>query len=245
MMSPNIKKLLPYIQILAGFIGSLLLIFVVFDNWILPSMVKDRKVVEVPKIIGMKFNDATELLSSKGLEFTIVGQQFNENYPKDYVIKQNPLPGTKVKESRQILLTISKGIESVSVPYLLNKPEYAAKNEIQNSELSIGNILYETNDSIPKGTVIRQNPAPGTKIAYDATVDLVISSGGADKIIVPDLIGKSYNEIQDILQEIGLQLGEVSYQKNETFLPNTVIRQNPHKGDTAVGGANVNVVISK
>jgi serine/threonine-protein kinase len=244
-MDDKLKQALPYIEVLAGFLGTILILFIVFDNWILPSMVKDRKVVEVPKLISMKFDDATELLRSVGLDYTVVSQQYNENYPKNYVIKQNPSPGTKVKESRQILLTISKGIESVSVPYLINKQETNAKNELINAELNIGNIVYEMNDSIPKGVVIRQNPSAGAKVGYNANVDLVISSGGEDAILVPDLHGKSFNEAQIILGEVGLRLGEVSYQKNETFIPNTIIKQIPAKGDTVHAGTLINIYISK
>jgi serine/threonine-protein kinase len=244
-MDQNLKKILPYVEVLAGFIGALLILFFIFDSWLLPSMVKDRKVVEVPKITGMKFDDAVEKLRSIGLEFSVVSKQFNENYPKDYVIKQNPSPGIKVKESRQVLLTISNGIESVVVPYLVNKQESMAKNEILNAELAIGDIIYEANDSIPKGIVLRQNPRAGSKAGYNANIDLVISSGGEDSILVPDLTGKTFNEAQILLQEVGLRLGEVIYQRNETFVPNTVYKQAPVKGDTVRGGALINIFISK
>lgn len=244
-MEEKLKKTLPYIEVFAGFMGTILILFIIFDNWILPSMVKDRKVVEVPKIVGLKFDDAVEKLRSFGLEFSVVSQQFNENYPKDFIIKQNPSPGTKVKESRQILLTLSKGIEAVSVPYLINKQETTARNEILNAELNIGNILYELNDSIPKGIVMKQHPSAGSKVAYNTGIDLIISSGGIDALLVPDLSGKSFNEAQILLQEVGLRLGEVTYQKNETYIPNTIIRQVPAKGDTAHRGALINIYISK
>ncbi|HRT68349.1 MAG TPA: PASTA domain-containing protein, partial [Bacteroidota bacterium] len=105
------KKLLPYLEVLAAFLGAVLIIFLIFDNWILPSIVKDRKIVKVPNVVGMPSNTAINLLNENGLDYTIVSQQYNETYPKDYVIKQIPAPGTKVKESRQVLLTLSKGKE--------------------------------------------------------------------------------------------------------------------------------------
>lgn len=243
-MNDNIKKLLPYIEVLAGFFGFLLILFLIFDNWILPSMVKDKKVVEVPKITGMKFDDATKLLQSVGLEFTVVSEQFNENYPKDYVIKQNPSSGIKVKESRQILLTLSKGTESVIVPYLIGKDESRARTEITNLELNIGNITYEANDSISKGIVLRQFPKSGSKAGYNTNVDLVISSG-MDEILVPNLYGLTFTEAQIQLEEIGLRMGEVTYQKNETYIPNTIISQSPQSGETVHGGALINIIITK
>jgi serine/threonine-protein kinase len=243
-MNDNLKKYLPYIEVLAGFLGFLLILFLIFDNWLLPSMVKDKKIVEVPKLMGMKLDDATKLLVSLGLEYNVVSQQYNENFPKDYVINQNPSQGIKVKESRKILLTVSKGIESVNVPYLIGKDESRAKTEIMNLELSIGNIIYEVNDSIPRGIIIRQNPRSGSKVGYNSNIDLVISSG-IDEIIVPNLTGLTFTEAQIQLEQIGLRLGEVTYQKNETYIPNTIVNQSPQNGESVSKGTLINITITK
>jgi serine/threonine-protein kinase len=241
----NYKKYLPYIQVLAGFLGTLLLLFIIFDNWILPSLVRDRKIVNVPNLVGMKIDDATKLLISKDLDYKVVAEQYNENYPKDIVIRQNPNAGIQVKESRQILLTISKGKESSAVPYLINKQEGYAKNDIQNAQLSIGNITYQNNDSIPKGIVISQNPSPGKAVPYYSNVDLVISLGAEDILLMPNLVGKNYSEAQSTLNVLGLQIGEVNYMKNETFLPNTILKQNPRSGDTVRKNTIVTLILSK
>lgn len=245
LMEIKIKKYLPYIQIFTSFIAAIIILFIIFDNWILPSIVRDRKIINVPNIVGMKYNDAVQKLISLNLDYKIVAKQYNEKFPKDYVIKQIPSAGTQVKESRQILLTISNGQENIAVPYVINKQETYAKNDIQNAELTIGNVLYVNNDSIPKGVVISQNPSPGKTVPYNTSVDLTISLGPENILLMPDLIGKTYSEAVSNLSVLGLTVGEVTYMKNETFLPNTVLKQLPHSGDTVKKSSPVTLILSK
>lgn len=239
------KKILPYLEVFAAFVGVVLIIFLIFDNWVLPSIVKDRKIVKVPNLVGMPSNNAIQLLSQNGLDYAIVSQQYNEAYPKDYIIKQVPAPGTQVKESRQILLTLSKGKENTSAPNVIGQYESYARSMISNAELNVGNVTYHKNDTIAKGVIISQIPAPGSSVSIGGYIDLVISEGPEDKIIVPDLTGKSLNDAENILNEIGLAVGEVSYIRSETFLPNTIIRQSPLPGENVIKGTSINIVISR
>lgn len=241
----NFKKYLPYLEILAGFLGSILIIFLILDNWLFPALIRNKEVVEVPYIIGKKLEDAIMVLQSKNLEYVVVAKQSSDKYPADYIIKQIPNAGTKVKESRQILLTISKGTELTTVPYLVGKELGYAKNQLQQSELQTGNIYFEQNDSIPNNVIIRQNPTAGKEVALGTSVELVVSSGGSNLVLIPDLIGKTYNEAESIILELGLRVGEVNYVKNETFLPNTIFKQTPNPKDSSQKGFPVNLFIAK
>lgn len=241
----NFKNYLPYLEILAGFLGSILILFLIFDNWLFPALIKNKEVVEVPYIVGKKLEDAIMVLQNKNLEYVVVAKQSSEKYPADYIIKQIPNAGTKVKESRQILLTISKGTETTTVPYLVGKELGYAKNQLQQNELQSGNIYFEPNDSIPNNVIIRQNPSSGREVALGSTVDLVVSSGGSNIVLVPDLLGKTYNEAESIILELGLRIGEVYYLKNETYLPNTIFKQTPNPKDSTKKGFQVNLFIAK
>ena len=241
----DLKKFLPYLEVLAGFLGAILLLFVIFDNWIFPALIRNKEIVEVPYLVGKKLDDAILVLQSKKLEYVVVGKQNSDKYPADYIIKQIPPAGTKVKESRQILLTISKGTETTFVPYLIGKELGFARNLLQRSDLLVGNIYFEQNDSVPNNVVISQNPSSGKEVAVGSSVDLVVSSGGNNIVIVPDLMGKTYTEAEAILEELGLRLGEVNYIKNETYLPNTVFKQYPNPKDTLHKGKSVHLFIAK
>lgn len=239
------KKILPYLEVFAAFVGVVLIIFLIFDNWVLPSVVKDREIVKVPNLVGMPSSNAIELLSENGLEYAIVSQQYSETYPKDYVIKQVPAPGTQVKESRQVLLTLSKGRENTNAPNVIGQYESYARSMISNADLNIGNITYQKNDSIPKGVVISQSPSPNSIVSIGGYIDLIISEGPEERVIVPDLTGKSLSEAENLLLEINLLLGEISYTRSETFLPNTIVRQSPQAGENVVKGTAINIVISR
>ncbi len=239
------KTILPYIQILAGFLGSLLLLFIIFDSFILPAVINEKQVVKVPKLIGLTYESAIAKLEENNLSYSVVAKQFNAKYPENYVIQQIPSEGSEVKETRQILLTLSKGTGKTQVPYLIGKEQSYAINTLQDSELEKGTILYEVNDSIPSGVVIRQNPGGGQMINYGESVDLVISSGGIKLIEIPDLTGKSITEAEITLAHYNLKIGQVTYIKNETFLPNTVYKQHPDTGDSVATGTLINIFITK
>lgn len=241
----NLKTYLPYLEVLAGFLGSILILFVLFDNWIFPAIIKNKEVVEVPNLVGKKLEDAITILQSKNLDYAVVAKQSSEKYPKDFIIKQIPNAGTQVKESRQILLTLSKGTETITVPYLVGKELGYAKNQLQQSELQVGNIYFEQNDSIPNNVIIRQNPSSGKDVAIGSSVDIVVSSGGSNIVVVPDLLGLTKPEAEAIIEQLGLKIGEVYYLKNETYLPNTIFKQTPNPKDSARKNTPVNLFIVK
>jgi beta-lactam-binding protein with PASTA domain len=62
---------------------------------------------------------------------------------------------------------------------------------------------------------------------------------------VPSLIGLSLEEAKKSLSESGLNLGNLNYIENETFMPNTVINQNPSPGALVKNLSNVNLTLSR
>ena len=64
--------------------------------------------VEVPSLLGLSLNDADKTLKS----FELVAQvqdssNYNPKYPSGAVIEQEPIAGSKVKESRKIYLILN------------------------------------------------------------------------------------------------------------------------------------------
>ncbi len=133
----------------------------------------------VPSVIGDDLGVAQEKLYEAGLQIKVSGEEFNENFFRNSIIKQDPIAGSKVKEHREIYVVVSKGGKffTVNIPDLRNKELKEAISIIQEYELTLGKITYTYHFTIPKDKVITQIPEPGNINTKDKTVNLLVSKG--------------------------------------------------------------------
>ncbi len=97
--------------------------------------------------------------------------------------------------------------------------------------------------TLPKGTVITQNPAPGATVKTGRRVYLTVSKG--EKWIgVPDLIGQSERNAEAILRRSELVPGELEYEFSSMYPKNVVIGQSIMSGDSVSIGDTIRFVIS-
>ena len=98
-------------------------------------------------------------------------------------------------------------------------------------------------ESVPEGAVISQDPGEERKEPEGTEVRLEVSKG-AERVVVPSLIGKTQTEAENLLKEAGLSVGAVSNQFDKTVAAGTVIDQNPNGGARADRGSSVDLVVS-
>ncbi len=90
--------------------------------------------------------------------------------------------------------TTTKAPVKYSVPDLVNKDFYEVRNQKAYRDFVIVNEQQESNDK-PAGTILSQDPEPGTNVDKGATITVVISSG-PDKVTVIDFRAEGYTEAQ-------------------------------------------------
>lgn len=95
-----------------------------------------------------------------------------------------------------------------SLPRVLELPEAKARQKL--TELGFRPRLdgERPNDSFPQGTVIWQDPPPGTVLQPNSVVQLVLSTGPA-MVAVPDVIGLNVPQASKILTAAGVRVGAV------------------------------------
>ena len=98
----NLRKTLPYLIVFVSFVAGIIILVIIFDSFIMPSIVHDRPITKVPAVINLTVEDATKILEEKKLLLHIVGEQYSENVPKGMIAQQTPDPEDEVKEGRQI-----------------------------------------------------------------------------------------------------------------------------------------------
>ena len=228
-----------------AFIG--LIVFVITcDQVIMPLYVKHGKDVVLPQVVGMQFSKADSLLKKQGFRTILDKEVYSSKYPKGTVAFQNPFPESIVKKGRRVYLTVSKGEKRVAVPKLIGGSERDAELKLRRLGLKVGKKNYEFSTYFPKGVVVNQSVPPNDTLQVGQSVDFTISLGDIpEHFIVPNLVGKSLDEVTYVLLHSGLKVGVVSKEVNNDLLPNTVIRQSVPAGTEVEMGQAIDLVVSE
>lgn len=175
------------------------------------------ELVEVPNVVGKPKRDAEIELENQGLTIGEPEYEYSE-YPSGTVIRQSISPTTQVLKGEKIVLTISKGPEDniVRVGNYVGQHLDMVSQLIQGDRLKMGEIKEEYSEEYSKGTVIRQNPAPGSTVSEYREIDLVVSAGPTPsypKEIKIDLTGIENKKIVNI-QVVKTQNGKQTEEYN-------------------------------
>lgn len=204
-------------------------------KWVVPEVV-------TPDVVGMPAGEAIQALKEVGLDV----EQFeveNEDVPPNHVVRQDPPGNLRVKSNRTVRIWVSAGPPSATMPLLEGRTRQEAVAALDNLRLQY-QIEEEYSQRVPKGHVIRQEPAPNvTVIPGQTTVKLVVSSG-PEMVTMINLQGLSLKEAEARLLELELTLGRV-YPQASTAVQGTVLRQFPYEpGDPVPVGSAVDLWVS-
>ncbi|MGB9851575.1 MAG: PASTA domain-containing protein [Candidatus Kapaibacteriota bacterium] len=244
-MRENIKQILPYFYVLLGFLVTIIITIILLDKLVFPLLVHSQETLKMPNLIGMKLTDAEKTITSLELKIARVSELYSEQYPPGTVINQSPRPGQTIKKGRDVFLTVSQGGEEVEVPNLIGQNIRNSRILLKNAGLDVGAITYVNDERYGVDTIVAQSPQPGIKVKYGKTVDLVVSRGSVDLVKVPFLEGLNFENAIKILNESELQVGNIIYVENQTYLPNTVLSQGIKAGELVKRGTTIDLTIVK
>lgn len=103
-------------------------------------------------------------------------------------------------------------------------------------------LRYEITDSIfsldvPRGTVVKQNPDPNSKVKVNRKIFLTMNAVNPERVAMPQLTGLSLRKARIDLENHGLILGQISYQPD--YAVNSVLQQK-YKGSVITEGTMIN-----
>jgi serine/threonine-protein kinase len=119
----------------------------------------------------------------------------------------------------------------------------AAGALIREASLTPRVVAEEFSQRVPKGHVISQRPARGTRVSLGSEVRLFLSRG-TDQLEVPNVAGNTLPQAQRILAEAGLSLGSIMRIHSDAHAREAIIAQHPPPGSTATRGATVRLLQS-
>ncbi len=133
-------------------------------------------------------------------------------------------------------------VKEVEVPDLISMSENEAREKLGVSSLILEVTERVYNKDIPEGSIISQNPKPNEKNKITNPVKVVVSKGPR-KVVVPNLVGESYDKVKLILDGEGLVEGKFEQEYSE--YPNGfVIRQSITAGISVDEGTTIDYAIS-
>ena len=123
-----------------------------------------------------------------------------------------------------LIVALGHAPAQVAVPDVQGQTLDQAQQALKQRGLE-GKARYALSDSVPAGSVVSQRPYVGKLVRVGRMVDLLVSNG-PKSVAVPDLVGKSLSESQDLLRQSYLQPGEIKRQASDKP-PDTVLEQRP------------------
>jgi eukaryotic-like serine/threonine-protein kinase len=137
---------------------------------------------------------------------------------------------------------------SITVPNLTNLSVKEAEKYIHQKHLrcEIFDSLYLAEK--PKGVIIDQHPKPGSIVKKGRVVYFTINASSPDKILMPELVGKTIREARSKIRAAGLKVGNLSYRYD--IAKNVVLDQQVKgikilKNDTVLKGTEIDLILGK
>ena len=133
-------------------------------------------------------------------------------------------------------------VDIISVPNLMGMQEDEAEKELRKLGFIMDVAERVHNKDVPEGEIIRQDPKPDQSNKVTNPVTVFVSKGPR-KIPVPPIIGKNYDEVDIILESVGLEEGDVK-QEYSQYPSGIVIDQKIAPGISVDEGTRIDYVIS-
>jgi hypothetical protein len=132
--------------------------------------------VEVPALLGMRSEQARELLQGRGLLLSFSVEREDAQYAAGTIAEQSPLPGSQLPKGGAVQAVLSKGApQQKPIPKVTGMRLRAARELLEQQGFKAGKIRYDDNGDRSPGVVLDQKPAPPATGLPGATVDLVVN----------------------------------------------------------------------
>lgn len=210
----------------------------------------------VPDLKGLTVSQINSILTQSDLSYEIIDSVYTDSVPKSTLAEQIPSAGFRVKPNRTIYLIMnSSGVQTVLMPDLTDLSIRQAYTTLEALGLHISDTIYvpsEFEDLVIGQHFNRIPIEPGTPIAVDSYIDIIVSSGlSSETSVVPNLFGVKTDEAKIVLEFSGFHLGAIvsvdekdDEAPEEENKPTYIIGQKPPQGNEAYIGSSITVWIT-
>ncbi len=196
------------------------------------------KTFKVPDFNSVKVAELDQFISDKNVRYQVIDSIYNTKAKKGTVVKQEPEPGTEVKEGRIVYLYVTSIMPpNVQMPKLVDRSLRQAITMISTYGCKLGKIEFVADqcancvlEQLVKGLKIE----PGTNISKGTVINLVVGRGrGGEEVGIPCLYGLTGKEAMERLAEASLNVGAVIFDLPKDSMTAVVYKQSPTCGKRA------------
>ncbi|HZT92017.1 MAG TPA: Stk1 family PASTA domain-containing Ser/Thr kinase [Gaiellaceae bacterium] len=211
--------------------------------WFLYTKIQEQlnqnRQVGVPTVMYLARRLAVLQIRNAGLKPQVVSAP-SDTVPKGQVADQNPNGGVKVGKGSVVVITVSTGVQQVTVPTVKGEDETSAVAAIGAAQLTPK--VRSVYSGAPAGTVTAQQPAAGDRVPKGTTVHINVSQGPRP-VQVPDVRGEPFLNAQSALKGQGFAVQRTDIQSDQPI--GTVVSQTPSPGQSVPNGTTVTLSVSK
>jgi beta-lactam-binding protein with PASTA domain len=233
------RRSIPYlVAIMSGFLFAYLIVaFFIFPAHLVTTDTK------VPNVVGQTFEAASAQLQKLGFKSQKGEERFTSGAASGQVLGQNPLPDAVMPAGTKIVLDVSQGQRTTTVPQIIGLSRQAAELALQNAGLDAGDVTQRESPS-PRGQVLSSSPNGGEKTPLPSEVSFVVS-GGPSQLAIPDVTGQSYASAAQLLMQVGFRVAPAEPDTLTAGAPEgTVTSQDPAGNEPAPPGVTVRLRVA-
>lgn len=205
----------------------------------------DSEEIKVPNFVGRTFEEAQALAQETGLEIARGEDVYSPDQEEGKITSQNPTADSVVSPGKLITVYVSKGKKDGVVPKIVGMDYKEASEYLKTFGFELGIVKTESS-TLPENVIIEQSVEKGSTASKGTKIDVTVSDGkGKETVKMPNLIGKTPDEANAIIDTEGLKLGDATYEETTTTAQNLIFWQQYPEGTELEKGTAVSYKVSK
>ena len=189
--------------------------------------------------------EAREELEGLGLQMEEGEPVYSPDQEEGKITSQNPTADSVVSPGKLITVYVSKGKKDGVVPKIVGMDYKGASEYLKTFGFELGIVKTESS-TLPENVIIEQSVEEGSTASKGTKIDVTVSDGkGKETVKMPNLIGKTPDEANAIIDTEGLKLGDATYEETTTTAQNLIFWQQYPEGTELEKGTAVSYKVSK
>jgi eukaryotic-like serine/threonine-protein kinase len=196
--------------------------------------------VSVEGVVGDQLVDAETLLTSQQLRYSV--KFVNSSGAQDVVLTQDPAAQATVPIHTVVVLTVPHPSADVTISDVEGDSPTQAGNILGAQDLQVGSQSTQCSNDQQQGNVSGTQPAAGSKVPRNSTVNLIVSSGPCN-VVVQGVVGDSQGTATSDLTGQGLTVSANPTATCDPGQNGNVVDQNPSGGTQVTLPATVTITV--
>lgn len=205
----------------------------------------ERLEISVPSVEGNEVVNALEKITRAGLNLKVTSLEYDDEKPRNTIIRQAPNAGSLIRQGRDVHVVISRGPREFDMPDLRDLSVRQATNLLQEKGISVAEMARVHSD-VDEGRVVAQYPPAGIHVSDMGQAELLVSLGREPRMTgTPSFLGLSTAQVKKEIIKAGFAPGKVVYETRPDAASDTVVAQNPPAGMPSPEGTEMDITVAQ